>query len=329
MGKIGIERTKIDLSYLDPGEQFEFFCDELSRRIVHHDSTIIGDRKDFPAEVDVLEVGKSLCITVSSPIHVLERTADHVARSDFRGVFLVVPVSGTMEARCEDRVSHVGPGGILFLDHAKPFSFKSSSDSGFHSSFAVRLNEEDYLEPAEKEALACEKRFSRHRLARLLKTSLAQLSINMKAGVDDIETATLLGVVETLVSLIVHDRSVETMDPAGENAARLVEVEIARQLVDERLSPDSVAHHLGFPADRVEQIMMGRSTSFVDFVREERLSMAMSRLCDETHSGKTIEQIAQSCGFSELTNFYYAFKDAFQCTPAEIRRVSERPRQLN
>lgn len=326
--QVRIERTKIDLTQLESDEQFEFFCDELSRRYIHQDSRIIGERKDFPARIDGLNIGSSQCVAIKAPVHTLTRSAGHIAKDGLHDVFLVAMFAGTMEAECDDTVVRAEPGGLLFLNNAQPYSFKTSSDDGMHSTFAVRLNRGDYLDQETKDALSCEKRFRQHRLAALLKTSLVHLATNMKSG-HDVEAATLLGVVETLIDLIVHDRSAQTIDPESENAAHLIAAEIARQLESDGLSAQSVAHHLGLSSDRVEEIVLNRSTSFGDYVRSERLSLAMSRLCDENYQSKSIEEIARSCGFAEMGSFYRAFKDDFQSTPSEIRRSSEKPSHLN
>lgn len=327
--KVQIERTKIDLSQLKSSEQFEFFCDELNRRYIHQDSKVIGGRKDFPARIDGMNIGSSQCVAIKAPVHTLERTAEHIAKDDRHDVFLVSMFSGTMEAECDGREMRAGPGGLLFLDNAKPYSFKTSNESGVHSTFAVRLNRGNYLDDDVKDALGCEKRFRRHRLAALLKTSLFHLATNMNGETPDLETATLLGVVETLIDLISHDKSALTIDPESDNAAHLIAAEIARQLENDHLSLESVAHHLGISVERIEEIVLNRSTSFSDYVRGERLSLAMSRLCDEDFQAKTVEEIARSCGFGDMASFYRAFNDDFRSTPSEIRRASEKPPQLN
>lgn len=322
-----VEQTTIDLSYLDENEQFDFFSDELCRRYISHDAKIIGDRKDFPARIDSLEIGSSVCALIKAPVYALNRTRKNIAQDSRDDFYLMYMLSGVMEIQSGDRRSRSGPGGILLLDNSAPLSFETFSDSGYRAALSIRLNRDDYSDAADEKVLSNGKLFSQHRLSKLLNISLAQLSASVNSA-NDLESATLLDVVETLVGLIVRDQSVEVVVLEGENAFQLVDAEISRQLQDNRLSQESVAHHLGLSVGQVERIMMERSTSFSEFVREERLSLAMSRLCDENHSGETVEQVAQACGFSEISNFYQVFKDAFQCTPGEVRRVSERPRQL-
>lgn len=323
-----VEQTTIDLSYLDENEQFDFFSDELCRRYISHDAKIIGDRKDFPARIDSLEMGSSLCALIKAPLYALNRTRKNIAQDYRDDFFLMYMLSGMMEFQSEDRRSRSGPGGILLLDNSVPLSFETKSDSGYRAALSVRLNRDEYSDIASQKALSNENLFSHHRLSKLLNTSLAQLSASVNSA-NDMESATLLDVVETLVGLIVRDQSVESVALESDSAFQLVDAEISRQLQDNRLSQETVAHHLGLSVGQVEQIMVERSTSFSDFVREERLSLAMGRLCDEKHSGRTIEQVAQACGFNEMSNFYQAFKDAFQRTPGEVRRASVRPRHMN
>lgn len=68
------EKTNIDLSLLEPEKQYEFFADEVCRKIIQHESRLIDDRKDFPSRFESLEIGQSCCIDITSPIHSIERT---------------------------------------------------------------------------------------------------------------------------------------------------------------------------------------------------------------------------------------------------------------
>lgn len=323
-----VERTILDLSHLEAGQQFEYFSDEICRRFGHQASEEIVERADFPARIDAIEVGSSFCASIKAPIHELNRTKRHVEEDDSHSLILNFMLSGVIELERGDERRSLVPSSVTIIDNGRTSSFKSFSDSGYHSSLCIRLNRKGFRDTNALSALFCEKRFKYHRLMPLLKTSLAQIQASMN-GVNDLEVATLLGVVETLVSLIVQDKAIEAIDPLNDQAFHLVEAEVLRQLEDDRLGLSSVAHHLGLSGGRIEQIMLGRSTSFTSFVEEERLSLAMGRLCDEAYSKRTIEEIAQGCGFVDLPSFYNAFKTVFQCSPSEIRRAAAKPVQLN
>ena len=100
----------------------------------------------------------------------------------------------------------------------------------------------------------------------------------------------------------------------------MIEMEISRNLHDRNLSLRQIAHQFDISPRQIQRIMACHGTIFSDFVREKRLARAMSRLGDVAYAYKSIEEISEGCGFSDISTFYRAFKTMFQCRPGDVRR---------
>jgi AraC-like DNA-binding protein len=59
--------------------------------------------------------------------------------------------------------------------------------------------------------------------------------------------------------------------------------------------------------------------SFQDYLKHKRLENAVRLI----HTGRTLSEISEYCGFSELKYMTKAFKETFHMTPAEYRKKEE------
>lgn len=318
-----VGRSFIDLSFLDAGQQFQFFSDEICRKFGKLASEKINDRADFPAHFDTLEVGDSRCVLIKTPIHSVDRTKQLVADDDTDDLFVTFMLSGTIKAEQDGDLRLASARDLIVLDHSRPFSFKTCGDDGSHTALVVRLAREDYSDDDALKELFNSERFTQHKFSSLLHRSLAQLSSSI-ADPHDQEDVTLLGVVETLVDLIAHDNSLRVLENSNEQMFQLIAFEIERQLQDHSLSAMSVGHTFGISKERVEEIMKYHETSFADFVDDKRLSLVLKRLGDPNYRHMAVGDILHNSGFADLPSFYRVFIDKAELAPEDMRRALER-----
>jgi AraC-like DNA-binding protein len=110
----------------------------------------------------------------------------------------------------------------------------------------------------------------------------------------------------------------------GVRAARLhaIKQDIQRALNRPDLSVRLIATWHEVTPRYVQALFDEDGSTFTRFVLEQRLERAHRALCDETRSGVPISAIAYECGFSDLSNFYRAFRQRFGCTPTDVRNVA-------
>jgi AraC-like DNA-binding protein len=79
---------------------------------------------------------------------------------------------------------------------------------------------------------------------------------------------------------------------------------------------DSVAAHFGYSRSRISNIIAeGFGKGFIQLRNEFRLELAESYLAS---SSMSVRVVAEECGFSNMTQFYKAYKDYFGRLPREL-----------
>ena len=84
------------------------------------------------------------------------------------------------------------------------------------------------------------------------------------------------------------------------------------------LSPSSAARAIGISLRQLHLLFEPTGTSFSRYVMSRRLDRARCALADPDRS---VLEIAMSCGIESSTVFYRAFRQAYEITPSEYRRL--------
>ncbi|MDH6231758.1 AraC-like DNA-binding protein [Mesorhizobium soli] len=103
---------------------------------------------------------------------------------------------------------------------------------------------------------------------------------------------------------------------------KLVQRDIRDRLSNPGLHIDAVARRQGVSPRYIQHLFASEGTTFTDFVRDCRLDLAFRLLQERGEAPSTITGIAYDVGFSDLSSFSRAFRQRFNVTPSEIRRLS-------
>lgn len=125
-----------------------------------------------------------------------------------------------------------------------------------------------------------------------------------------------------LVALVLGARGdpAETT-PGGARAARLkaLKADVMSMLGSSELSSELIAGRHGISSRYVRKLFEQEGTSFTSFVLGERLTRVKRMLRDSRYAHLTIAQIAQACGFNDISYFNRAFRRQFGATPTDVR----------
>lgn len=114
----------------------------------------------------------------------------------------------------------------------------------------------------------------------------------------------------------------------AEEAARGRSVRVARvqaiktdifDNLDEKISLSDIAGRHQLSTRYVRMLFESEGTSFTDFVRDERLKRAYSKLLSPRFYQLLISEIAYQVGFNDLSYFNRAFRRRFGQSPREVR----------
>jgi AraC-like DNA-binding protein len=111
------------------------------------------------------------------------------------------------------------------------------------------------------------------------------------------------------------------MRPARLRAAKTY---VMQHLGSHRLSPATVAAHLGVTPRYLHMLFEAENASFSKFVLTQRLLRARRMLSDPRCAGLTISEIAFDTGFGDLSTFNRNFRRRFGDTPSDRRNAVRR-----
>ncbi|RXZ78790.1 AraC family transcriptional regulator [Paenibacillaceae bacterium] len=83
---------------------------------------------------------------------------------------------------------------------------------------------------------------------------------------------------------------------------------------------DELSSHVGLSVSRISHLFKAcYGKTIIEYMHEVRLSMAEERI---RYSTLTLEQIAESCGFSSYSYFFRVFRNKYGISPAEFRSAA-------
>lgn len=87
------------------------------------------------------------------------------------------------------------------------------------------------------------------------------------------------------------------------------------------ISRDEVARHAGISPSHFSHLLKERTgRSFTDLLRQCRVNLACELL---SHSGKTLAEITETCGFCDQSYFTRVFQDVKGVTPKQFREAGQ------
>ena len=109
-------------------------------------------------------------------------------------------------------------------------------------------------------------------------------------------------------------------------AARLraIMADIAAYLGDCNLTAAAVAQRQRVTPRYVHKLFEQEGLVFSRFVLGQRLARAYRMLTDVRHAQRSISSVAFEVGFGDLSYFNRAFRQCYDATPSEVRRLAQR-----
>ncbi|WP_137680832.1 helix-turn-helix domain-containing protein [Aurantiacibacter suaedae] len=108
-----------------------------------------------------------------------------------------------------------------------------------------------------------------------------------------------------------------TLRPAADRTLAQLEDAIGARLDDYTLRPSSLAADLGIPLRTLQDVAARAGTTLNTMILRQRLQRATQLL--RKHSGASIADVADACGFSDPSYFARRFAQHFGISPSEYR----------
>ncbi|WP_327093664.1 helix-turn-helix domain-containing protein [Nocardia vinacea] len=298
---------------VDPHERAEYWADLISTyhcRLGYR----FPSRTDFRGHTQLRRTDAYQLVGWRSDAVTYLRNPSHIRADPDDDYRLIVPFTGRLSFRTEDRYGILAPGTMCLVAVDRPYAM-SMSDSTRGMIITIPRKE------------------IKHRLNRVvppnhpldLTTGLGRVTDGILSGLRT-ESAALTdlqfdSVSERLVDLL----CMQILGEPASSPTQLAHVEATarRYIHDHAGDPDltgtRVAIALGWSLRQIQLAFSDAGTTPSEVIREERLRLARDRLRSPAYQHRSITDIASDLGFGSMSSFSKAFRRRFDTTPGQLR----------
>jgi AraC-like DNA-binding protein len=309
--------------HLDAQKRHRIWLDLFASHMCSAEVSFFADKPLYSAST-FLTFGNVHVTELHASIRRAERSRRHIA-SDTRGDYIIgAMLNGTRSLLKQHGREAVRSGGESMLyTNAEPLLAEHDAEVAFrgvtvpHARLAERVQhfEDLVIKPlAPSPAL--------HHLERYL-----SLLIDSDLGADPLLEARIDDYLVDLAALALGAQgdSAELSRRRGLRAARLQEIrtQISRSFMDRGFSVGTVAQRLGLSERYVHDLLQESGTSLTQRVLELRLQKARAMLEDRRHDRRKVSEIAEACGFNDVSYFNRCFRRRFGASPTQLRGASD------
>jgi len=272
-------------------------------------------RDGFRGRVTQRHLGRLAIAQIGSQAQRVRRTEADIARSPRAGYYANLQLRGSCWTVQDGRAAVTQPGDLTVVDTERPFAFELSDDFAQLSFYVPG----QLLQPQLEQPVRTATRIAtvsgvgaalRHALQALEPGSLPEAAASRLA----VHAGGLLAVALNGPA----DLGPGARRRAGRLDAALADV--AEHLADDDLCPATTARRLGISVRQLHQVFAGHGRTFGAELRRQRLEQARRDLADPARAGLRVIDIAADAGFADVTHFHRVFRQAYGCTPAQLRR---------
>jgi AraC-like DNA-binding protein len=306
---------------LDDGARYRLWRDIYTATYVELDYARLADQR-FAADFQFLQFGSVGFGQFASTIASMQRTKANIAAKPRDHLCVVMLGSKPMHATQAGRDQLHAAGSTLLTYEGESATLSCPEGSEWLLLDVPRAllkqrhaNIEDLVAAPIADTAAS--RHLRNYVSHLLATDVEN---------DDQLTGSIGEHLLDLIGLTLGARGdvAEHAGMRGLRAARLREIirEIEMHFAGP-ISAQTVALRLGLSARYVHHLLQETGTAFSERVLELRLQKARAVLADPRHDRLKIGEIAEACGFNDVSYFNRCFRRRFGASPTQFRGASD------
>jgi AraC-like DNA-binding protein len=257
--------------------------------------------------------------SLMTPLQV-ERSQQHIRRSESDDLKLVVPTSGQIIIRQDRRDAKVGAGGFYLCDPVRPYQEEILEDLHFVWLILPRAPVVSKV-PALEKLTATEFRCEQGPFARLFRDYVLNFS-DVWGDMDGVGATQASIVAQDLLTMALWERLRAAKTHSSEH--RSAQFYRAKAILDARLADPEldmteVASLIGVSTRYLRSLFFEIGLSFRSYIHNQRLERCSDALADPRFNAKTITEIAFMNGFDNPAYFSRAFREKFGVSPRDFR----------
>jgi AraC-like DNA-binding protein len=294
-----------------------------SARIDHVDLTP-ADREGFEAEIRLGHLGPIGIVRMSCGRSLIDRTSRHIGQAPGRTYTFILQATGSGVFAHYGHESTLHKGDFTLCDSAAPHSYRVDD----HSEVVMLRVPEEVL----REHLPSPERYCGRHLAANdgLRSTVGALTLSL---CEQLETGLsfdfhsrvahyLLEMIATSYA-IAFDSLIEASSVISGRHAK-VTLYIEQHLNDPELSPRTIASRLKLSPRYLRMIFAVGNETVSAYILRRRLEECARQMSDPRWRGHSISEIAYKWGFNSAPHFTRSFRERYQISPRDYRRVNAR-----
>jgi AraC-like DNA-binding protein len=279
-------------------------------------------RASFALEVTSYQFSDVAIVSGRSSAATFERTAPLIGRSAIDNISLVVFAKGGCALDVEGRAAEVCPGNVCFLDLSRPISLQSPDYESL-TLILPRAALQPYL--ADLDGLHGRILQKSNPLNAMLVGHLQALFREAPALSPADGRAAVNGTAALIAAFAGPSTNGRDIIAQSKSAASLHALRrfIETNLHDMDLGPEFICQQLGISRAKLYRAFEPLG-GVSHYILQRRLTRAHQLLTDPAHAHRRVGAIASRCGFSNVSVFSRAFREAYDMPPTELRSAFER-----
>ncbi|MBC7596006.1 MAG: helix-turn-helix domain-containing protein [Kineosporiaceae bacterium] len=287
----------------------------------------IDRKQDFSVAAGLTSatIGAARTINGFGGNHVFHRTAKKIREGDPDTLLLAFPTVGSPLIEQDDRQTMVANGEMVFFDSSRPFQVAMQEPFRWQllavPKSVLRIPD---IQSQKITAISIPRSSG---IGSVVRTVLKDMISHSTALSNDAEATAVGGHAADLIATLIRSVFGETL-VVNDGAAVLRETVLAflrRRHGDRLLTATMIAaaHHVSLRT--LFSAFEGSGDSLMDTLRGIRTSAARDDLGNPRYKQWNVSHIAAAHGFASPSNFARAFRETYNMTPSEYRRINTAP----
>ena len=313
-------------SAVHPRDRFDYWHSVACKEIIGHDS-VPENRATFQAEIKAANFGNLDLVEFNNSPMQVAHTLAHVGRTSPDTVFLCYQLSGKILIVQNAREVNLDAGSLTLLEPRLPYDAKFSRDS---KTLVIKAPRRELRARVGGNRELIGRRVTAERAEDDLALSVAAKLPSLAGRIASI-TEELVGnhALDLIGLSIARTMGIPTARVSNTKAFLLGQIRsvVEARLTDSDLDGQKIADIVGISVRYANALLAEQDLSLHRLILSRRLSRCRVAFEDPNQTYRTIAEIAQGWGFSDMTHFGRCFKAAYGVSPRECQKAAAKSRQ--
>jgi AraC family transcriptional regulator, positive regulator of tynA and feaB len=317
--------TIFSTASVHPRDRFDYWHSLACKKIVGHDS-VAENRLTFQAEIKAAKFGSLDLFEFSNSPMQVSHTLTHVEHTRPDTVFLCYQLSGEILIVQNAREVRLEAGTLMLIEPRLPYDARFSPDS---KTFLIKVPRAELRARVGRNRELVGRRVTAEQLdddlALSVVAKLPSLAGKVASITEDIVGNHLLDLIGLSIGRTLGNATGRVSNPKALLLGRIRSV-VETKLHDPDLDGQKVADIVGVSLRYANALLAEQDSSLLRLILSRRLSHCRFALEDPNQAHRTIAEIAQGWGFSDMTHFGRCFKGSYGVSPREYQKAAAQTR---